>query len=292
MPAPAPTLAPATIIVPVHNEALVLAGTLDHLLTLVDESGADAAVSGRRMRIIVVCNGCTDQSATLARQVDPRIEVIELAEASKPSALNRANRLADGHRLFIDADVRLSPTALTDVLDLLDRDDVDAAAPRAVLAAARPSRPTRWYLDVWRRAPYWNSNLIGAGFYAIAEEAAERLGDFPPIIADDLFVLSAIAADRRAVASSTFTHTVPDTLRAIHRQEIRRMAGQDQFAEWSRARGLRSDAVVGDRRWLRTLAGEPRSVLKVALYLAVRLAARQRGRRALRRGSLRWGTTR
>lgn len=286
--------APATIIVPVHDEVVVLGRTLRDLLAQVDaiEHGGKAG-SPRQIRIIVACNGCTDDSAELARTLDPRLEVIELPEASKPAALNRANNLANGHRVFIDADVSLSPTALADVLELLDRDEVDAAAPQPLLTAVQPSLPTRWYLDVWHRAPYWYSNLIGGGFYAIAEQAIAPLGDFPALIADDLFVLSSIPPHRRATTTaSTFTHLVPDTLRAIHHQETRRLAGRDQFVQWSQARGLQADPVLGDRRWLTALMAQPRLAPKVALYLAVRLTARRRGQRALRRGSLRWGTAR
>lgn len=287
-------LAPATIIVPVHNEVVVLGRTLRDLLAQVDAmERAGNAGSSRRIRIIVACNGCTDGSAVVARALDPRLEVIELDEASKPAALNRANHLAAGHRVVIDADVSLSPTALADVLELLDREEVDAAAPQPLLTAVRPSLLARWYLDVWRLAPYWRSTLIGGGFYAIAEQAVTQFGDFPPLIADDLFVLSAVPPSRRATTTeSTFTHLVPDTLRAIQRQETRRMAGQDQFVEWSRARELQVDAVVGDRRWLGALMAHPRLAPKVAICLAVRLTARQRGHRALRRGSLRSGTAR
>ena len=47
----------------------------------------DAAIE-----LIVVANGCTDDTARVAASVDPRVVVVEMPQASKIAALNAGER--------------------------------------------------------------------------------------------------------------------------------------------------------------------------------------------------------
>ena len=59
----------ASILIPAHNEESVLARTLDALLGSSDSP---------KFEVLVVCNGCSDRSAEIARRYAPRLSVIEL----------------------------------------------------------------------------------------------------------------------------------------------------------------------------------------------------------------------
>src|SRR5690349_20226188 len=89
----------ASIVIPAHNEASVLGRLLATL---------PADVDGRRLEVIVACNGCTDNTAAIAREWGAT--VVDVTTASKIAALNAADEVAVTFpRLYVDADVVLTP---------------------------------------------------------------------------------------------------------------------------------------------------------------------------------------
>lgn len=70
------------IIIPAHNEAAVIGQTLKGLLRQVGEGD----------EVIVVCNGCSDDTAGVARRFEPRVTVLETDVPSKTNALNLGDR--------------------------------------------------------------------------------------------------------------------------------------------------------------------------------------------------------
>jgi GT2 family glycosyltransferase len=108
------------VIIPAYNEAAVIARTLMPL--------SQASVDGL-FEVIVVCNGCTDRTADVARSV-PGVQVVELVQGSKPAALNAGDEAATlWPRLYLDADIEICATAVLAVLDRLSEGDVLAARP-------------------------------------------------------------------------------------------------------------------------------------------------------------------
>ena len=63
-----------SIVVPARNEGLVIARTLRAMTT--------GAAPGE-IDVIVVCNGCTDDTADIARSFGPPVRVIETEVGSK-----------------------------------------------------------------------------------------------------------------------------------------------------------------------------------------------------------------
>jgi glycosyltransferase involved in cell wall biosynthesis len=98
------------IIIPAHNEAAVTGQTLQGLLRQVGEGD----------EMIVVCNGCSDDIAGVARHFDPRVTALETDVPSKTNALNLGDRRARSFpRVYLDADVVLGEGALAEIVRVL-----------------------------------------------------------------------------------------------------------------------------------------------------------------------------
>src|SRR5690349_895845 len=120
---------PCAIVIPAHNEAGTIALCLSAL------GGGSAR---ERVEVIVVCNGCSDDTAARARSVGPWVRVIETPVGSKSFALNLGDQAATAFpRFYVDADVRLSADALQKVASALSEGGYLAAAPRAWLDLSR-----------------------------------------------------------------------------------------------------------------------------------------------------------
>ena len=101
-----------SIIVPAYNEEACLEATLEALRRQNHPS----------FEIIVVANGCTDQTAEVARERCDRL--IVLSKKSLGVARNLGARMARGELLlFLDADTRLEPLALRVISEQFSRTD-------------------------------------------------------------------------------------------------------------------------------------------------------------------------
>lgn len=180
------------VIVPAYNEAAVIERTLAPL-------GRTAAEG--YFELVVVCNGCTDGTAAVARKF-PGVHVVELAEGSKPAALNAGDRVASlWPRLYLDADIRISAAAVLDVLDRLASGDVLAARPASRYDFTGANPLVRSYYRARqriRRKPV----LWGAGVYGLTEAGHRRFGSFPPLTGDDLFVDDRFGPDEKIVVET------------------------------------------------------------------------------------------
>jgi glycosyltransferase involved in cell wall biosynthesis len=174
------------VVIPAHNESAVLPACLDDVIAQ-DFCGP--------LHIVVVANGCTDDTAALARCRAAaaeargfRLDVIELERSGKPAALNAGDSLCPfGIRIFLDADVELSPNAVSALVARLDPIcGMQLCAPRLRVAPPRNSL-TRSYARLWGRLPYVSQRVIGCGIYAVTSAGRARWGAFPDIISDDKF---------------------------------------------------------------------------------------------------------
>jgi glycosyltransferase involved in cell wall biosynthesis len=109
------------VIVSAYNEAAVINRTLAPF--------SQAAVDGF-IELVVVCNGCTDDTAEIARSV-PGVRVVQLEQGSKPAALNGGDEAASlWLRLYLDGAVQISVAALLAVLDRLAQGTFWPPAPK------------------------------------------------------------------------------------------------------------------------------------------------------------------
>lgn len=168
-----------SVIIPAHNEAAVIARTLAPLAPL--------AAAGQ-LEVIVACNGCADDTAAIARQFEG-VHVLELPQPSKTAALNAGDAVASfWPRLYLDADVQVSPGTVGEVLSALVSGEVLAARP-AVRFDLQDAHPLiHSYYRTRQQLPVARSGLWGGGVYGLSQEGRQRFQQFPDLIADDLFV--------------------------------------------------------------------------------------------------------
>ena len=262
----------ASVVVPAHQEARVIETNLRALLRSVEPGALD---------VVVVCNGCTDETADMARRV-PGVRVIEIPEASKARAVEVGNRAARAFpRVHLDADVTI---AGADVLALVDRvrGDVHAVAPARVVPLERSSWPVRAYFRVWQQLPQVREGLFGRGVIVLSEEGQRRADALPRVMSDDLAVSEAFGAGERLVVedATVVVHPPRTTADLLHRR-IRVVTGNTQATDLGvrRASSVTTPSVL-----LRMAIHHPRVGLRIPVFLGIGLAARWRSRRAVRAG--------
>jgi glycosyltransferase involved in cell wall biosynthesis len=237
-----------SIIIPAHNESRSLRHCLGSLL----HQQTTAAVE-----VIVVANGCTDETADIARSWTTRaqaagmvVKVIQTAKRSKTSALNLGDEAATGAvRAYLDADIVLSANAIGEVVRTFETvPGIHLCAPRLVLARGR-SQFSRSYGLVWSSTPHVVEQVIGCGFYAVSAEGRRRWPAFPDITSDDKFVRLHFAdREQRVVDTATMTIFLPERLTELLRvrgrwcrgnQEVERLYPELTADElWSRMRSV------------------------------------------------------
>lgn len=223
-----PATEPFSVIIPAHNEANVIVRCLTTIL-------ADAPVGA--VDILVVCNGCTDDTADRARAVSPEVRVIELDKGSKPLALNAGNAQAKYDiKLFIDADISVSYPSLAAIAAELRQPGVMAASPALVVDLSRTNARVRSYYKVWMTLPYVLDNMVGSGAFGLSVEGMKAIGEFPPIIADDEYVRTRFSSkQRRLVREDAFGQSVyftvhpPRNLHSLIKVESRQRAGLSEL---------------------------------------------------------------
>src|SRR5215470_15785191 len=105
-----------SIVVPAHNESSVIARTLQ---PWVDGQGSED------VSVVVVCNGCSDETAAIARRFGPTVRVIESEIASKTHALNLGDQISSSFpRIYVDGDVLITLDAIRALASRLERGDV------------------------------------------------------------------------------------------------------------------------------------------------------------------------
>lgn len=264
-----------SVVVPAHNEAPVIGRLLGQLAA---SAGPD------ELEVLVIANGCTDDTAKAAASFGPVVRVLSILSASKREALAVGNREARGFpRIYVDADVELRTEDVRALVKALQRPGVLAAAPDLVLDMAGTSWPVRWYYDVWIRLPEVRRGLFGRGVVAVSQTGYARIAELPPVLADDLAASLAFSPSERVIAADArVTVHPPLTFTDLMRVRTRAATGVTQVertegAPESTARTRPADLLVIARN-------EPRMTPKVALFLAVALLARLRSNHAVRRG--------
>ena len=258
------------VIVPARNEA---AGLGETLISLSRQDGVHADV-------VVVANGCTDDTYEVAASYQPllegaghRLTVLQTEVASKTAALNAGEACVEVFpRAYVDADVRLTPNALCAVASVLQRDAATLAAPRLHFTSSARGRSQR-VAGLLEILPPFSTDVVGGGFYAVNAEGRRRWGQFPALIADDAFVCGLFQrSERIRVPEAAFFARFPDdralqgvlTRWEVGRAELRRLGGKAAPTAWREALGV--------------IIRRPATWRAAAEFLALKLRARSKAR--------------
>ena len=223
-----------------------------------------------RPRVIVVCNGCHDRTADVARGFS-QVEVIELGKGSKTGAINAGiAQTRDFPVLVVDADIRIEARALDALANALRRDGVMAASPSARLDTVRSSAPVRAYYRVWASLGYLDTGVGGSGVYGLSEAGARALGTLPPVIGDDTYVrwFFPMNQQRRLPADESVARIeAPHRLSDLLACEARWQAGNRQL------RAMLAEP-AGDKT--RNRADRAPALSDAVIYYAIKLVGRLR----------------
>lgn len=273
---------PGAIIIPAHNEEAVIARTLTSL--------APIAASGA-IEVIVACNGCTDRTAQIAGQFES-VTVIEASRASKTVALNEGDAAATlWPRLYLDADISITATAVRMVFQHLSDGQNLAARPAFVYDDGAATWPVRAFYRARRRLPSTTQALWGAGAYALSRQGHARFGAFPDVTGDDLFVdLQFLPEEKDILATPPVQVLTPRDTRSLLNILRRNYRGDAEFASLARAgsvsaRGRHNRTKRTVLELVQSVTG-PRSLRDALVYAALVSFARRRPSAA--GGGARW----
>jgi glycosyltransferase involved in cell wall biosynthesis len=261
-----------SLIIPAHNEASVISKALAPLAKSVDAELID---------VIVVCNGCNDDTADVVRRDFPEDICLETDIPSKSNALNLGEQVATHFpRIYMDADVVLKWDALQLIVEVLESGNVLAAAPRFSMDFTAVSWMVKAYYGIWQRLPYVKEGMIGAGVYALSETGRQRFDKFPDVIADDGYVRALFKSHERTVVDNCeVTVRAPRTLADLLKIKTRSRLGVYQLhREFPELLG-NEEKQYGSA--LKRLLPQIWLWPKLAVYLWVNLVARRRAKKQL-----------
>lgn len=251
-----------SVIVPIYNEAQVLPQSLPALLQAIGAAPAE---------VILVCNGCTDDSAAIARDLVPdQTAVIELTESSKTDALNAGDSAATVFpRFYVDADVLMPPGGFETLCTALDHDQVDMVSPRLRIDTSNSSKLARKVTQTWEALPYAREAAFQC-VIGLSQEGRGHWAEFPQVVADDCFIQSHVPAARRRIvpnvkAVTQFADSLPEWIQL----RARWLFGQRQLARL----GYAAEREAGQRSALIALLRDRKTCTGAIAFIAVRLAA-------------------
>ncbi len=215
-----------SVIVPASNEERLIGACLSSVF----------ASQGATGEVIVVANGCHDRTAGVARDMAATaaaagwaLTVIDLAQGSKPAALNAGDAAATWpNRVYLDADVTLSPGILSAMKAALETGMARYVGGTPRIPRAE-SAVTRAYARFWQRLPFNRSIAPGYGLFAVNAAGRARWGEFPDLISDDTFVRLQFAPEERVQVADFYDWPMIEGFAALTRVRRRQNAGVAQL---------------------------------------------------------------
>ena len=263
-----------SVIIAAYNEAAVIGRNLDRLL---------AGTAPGELEVIVVANGCVDQTVAEASARDVR--VLDLPAPGKAAALNAGDAVATSTpRVYLDADIATTAATVRALAAALTQPGPDgtpaplvAVPDRHLVLTGRPLA-VRSYYAIQSRLPAARTGLYGRGMIALSAAGRARFEQFPDVLADDLFLDSLFSAAERVVLTSVTTEVetprrtrdLVARLTRVRRGNVALREGQAGVRASSRTSWLTD--VVLRRPWL-----APAGVVYAALTLVADRRARRGG---------------
>jgi glycosyltransferase involved in cell wall biosynthesis len=211
------------------------------------------------LRIVVVCNGCTDATEAIARSFDD-VEVLVSEECSKHTALNAGDEAAKGifPRFYVDGDVGIDPRSMRELIEALETDTARGVGPSAHYDLANSPWLVRAFFRTSERLPFnelWHAtHLQGRGLYGTNRQGRARFDRFPAIRSDDgFFDLLFDDAERAVVSTAVVELACPASTGEFLRNQTRVIEGYKELMRWMRShypdRPTRFAGSVGKGWW-------------------------------------------
>ncbi len=256
-----------TIIIPAFNEAFVISSTLNALKSL---------LLNEDTQIIVVCNGCTDNTAEVVKKISPDIVCLETTIGSKSYALNLGDSVAKFFpRIYLDADITLSVESVNAMVDTLKNPMVFATSAEVQMNLINSSWSVKAFYDVWLKLPYCKAGMIGSGVYALSEAGRKRFDNFPAIIADDGYVRCLFTDDERPPTVGAYAVVnAPKNLINLIKIQTRSRLGRYELKE--KFPQLLNNETKDYSQAMKSLCLNYRLWFKIAIYISVNLLSRVR----------------
>ena len=261
-----------SVVIAAYNEEEVIGRCLDALLSTARPT---------ELEIVVVCNGCIDRTAEVARAYGDGVRVIETPIASKTAALNLGDGAASGFpRLYVDADVTLPLASVRRIAGRLAERDALAAAPTMQVDLRGSSLAVRAYYRVWTRLPYVREGMIGVGVYALSEDGRRRFEAFPDVIADDGYVRALFdASERVCVDDAPVRVYAPKRFSDLVRIKTRSRLGRYELGQRFPDLVARERTTKSYRNAMWPIIARPWLWPAATVYTAVLVQTRRRARR-------------
>lgn len=259
-----------SVLIPAHNEAAYLPQCLEAVLA------SDPPPDG--MEVIVVANGCTDNTADIARgfigQFATRgwaLTVLDLAEGGKLNAWNKGEFAAKGTVLvYLDADVQVAPPLIAGITEKLL-----VAAPR--YASGRPNVTTgtdpliRAYTRFWKTTPFMVHGVPGFGVFAMNRAGRARWTQWPDIISDDTFARLNFAPSERLDVQASYDWPMINSFGALVLVRRRQDAGVAEVAQLFPTLMANDDPHTATQPFAKRALADP---IGCAVFCALRLAVK------------------
>ncbi len=254
-----------SVVIPAYNEASVIERCVKALL-----EGAEPG----ELEIVVVCNGCSDDTAKRAARFGPPVRVLETPKPSKSEALNLGDREVSAFpRFYVDADVVFDIESLRRIGAALADGRCQVAAPEVRADLQRCDRLVRAYYRLWRRLPHVRHGMIGSGVYGISESGRRRFEHFPDLISDDGYVRLLFDPSDRLVDELSYSVVMPPkNIRNVFRIRVRSHMGTIQLRDNDSKRWEREPVVYTPS--VLEILRHPGLWAAVPVYACVTLAAR------------------
>lgn len=192
----------ATIIIPSHNEASIISRLLNAVIEYSQKRAAE---------IIVIPNGCTDNTMEVLEKYESSIQIIELNEGSKNKAINAAIERAQGRVLVVlDADTELLCEDLDHLINAV-KGPIHYATIHGNYVLDGCDWVVRGYYKAYDFLGFQSEG--GNGIYANTKSGIrERIGSFPSDVNDDTLSCWAFLPEERAyIKESAVKIHVPKT---------------------------------------------------------------------------------
>lgn len=218
-----------SVLIPAHNEADYIARCLQAVFA------SDPLPAGMMAGVLVLANGCSDDTAALARSQAPPmgwvLQVLELPEGGKLPALTAGDAAAQGDILiYLDADVLVSPALIPQIAETLSDGVPRYASGRPQVARAR-SAVTRAYARLWMQLPFFSRGVPGFGVFAMTRAGRQRWQEWPDIIADDIFARLSFAPAERVQVPASYSWPMVEGFRNLVKVRRRQNAGVAEVAD-------------------------------------------------------------